>query len=109
MYRLYHRPSLLDASGVLRSLGQVSAVVFRSLVTFPYRIRRAWQEQFEVRSLERLDDRLLQDIGIPRGHIPSVVKAVYDAAEAKREADPGNAGTVKVSLSDLSLKPCVNC
>ena len=109
MYRLNHRPSFFAANGLAGSLNQVTDFVLESLDKLPHRIRRLWQEALEVRSLEQLDDRLLHDIGIPRGSIPTVVKAAYDAAEAKRQAAPGNADPVRVSLSDLNLRPCVNC
>ena len=109
MYRLSHRPSLVEASGLAGFLNQVLNIVRTSPSGIRYRVRRVWQEQIEIRSLEQLDDRLLRDIGIPRAEIPRVVKAVLDAAEAKRAANPAKAEATRISLADLGLRPCVNC
>ncbi len=109
MYRLYHRPNLLETTGLAQSLGQIPAFVRGALRKALHRVRRAWQEHIEIRSLERLDDRLLRDIGIPRADIPLVVKAALDAAEAKRASGQADTGPARVSLSDLGLRPCINC
>lgn len=109
MYRLYQRPNLFNLASFAEAVGQASHLANSTLRKALYRIARVHQESFEIRSLRRLDDRLLRDIGIARADIPSAVKAALDAAEARRAAGLGSARFDEVSLSSLRLKPCVNC
>ena len=52
----------LDASGI------AAAIIRRAEAT-----ARRWQNRRTIRAFERLDDRILEDIGISRAEIPRVV------------------------------------
>lgn len=68
----------------LGSFWKGAAAGLAALARFAERAQRAARERQAIRELNALDDRTLSDIGVPRGAITGIVKALADGVEEPR-------------------------